>query len=379
MPVVLKDIDITDSHAPQAGEPGPAPDGTVEIGPVMIGSGGSGAEAASSGGGVQISEIAVNLSEPASGEQLAGGDLHPNPYGQGGDGGEGPASPADPGAGDLHPNPYGDPGDGGDELPANPYGEGPGGSDGAPELPPNPYGDEGGGDLHPSPYEGDGGSAGGGDAGGGDSGNGNGGDSGGGGDPDGGSGGGEGTPDPDGSGGEAGESGGRGGAGTHGGGAGAAGEAGPSGDIIGHLGGESHGRSGTGPLHDPGEERPNPDDSGSGGPTSSVAHAGASLELSFWDQAEGAVHGATSGGHAANADIGGLGLGHLTEGHAAAMDTTASHASFDLAGGFEHAVAPDAALAHDVSGASAHAEFGASAFHAAAELNSAHFANQMHI
>jgi hypothetical protein len=61
------------------------------------------------------------------------------------------------------------------------------------------------------------------------------------------------------------------------------------------------------------------------------------------------------------------------------MDTAISHESFDLAGGFEHAAAHDAALTHDVSGGSAHAEFGTSMLHDAAELNGAHFAHQMHI
>ncbi|MGJ4928324.1 hypothetical protein ACQR1I_15655 [Bradyrhizobium sp. HKCCYLS2038] len=260
-------------------------------------------------------------------------------------------------------------------------------------------GNSGGGDNAGGGNEGGGNEGGNGE--GGEAGNGNGGnDNGGGGengmpDPEGGgSGGANSSPNPDGgdTDGNDGNShislGGHG----HGGGDGLGEGVGDLGDMLGAPGGlhGSHGSNAVDPFHNPGEEMPNPDDSGSGGPTSNIAHVLAGGDLSalnahgsdsssiviggsFWDQAAGSAQGSSLA--TANSELGGASGAQVS--HLMAADSISESSTHDLSTSLDssahatlsHGLA-DAGFAHD-------AGLGSIALHDLSLGNA--FAHQMHI
>ena len=172
------------------------------------------------------------------------------------------------------------------------------------------------------------------------------------------------------------------------------------------AGGEQQGH---GPIHDPGEVMPNPDDNGTGGPNSNIAfgaQTNATVALSgaqdrggthgiiivgghdtvtaatgsFWDQAAGAAKGlnaAVSTSAVATAEIAGL-----NHSETSASGATSAH---EVSGVLDIG-APMAALAnagaHGAGFTSAsvdHVDLGTAALHDSLSLHSGAFANQMHL
>ena len=204
------------------------------------------------------------------------------------------------------------------------------------------------------------------------------------------------------------------GGGSDGNGNGGGGDGEGENDSLGDLGaiagvgtGSGGEQQGHGPLHDPGEEMPDPNGDGKGGPTSNVAFGAADLAAvqaleasaasqgaashagdagiiivgghdagSFWDQAAGATQGVTAVTSAsAFAEIAGQNQAATTATETSAHDVSSALDSSAhteaLVGGAAHD-AGFAAVAFD------HAELGTAALHSMS-LGASAFANQMHI
>jgi hypothetical protein len=173
----------------------------------------------------------------------------------------------------------------------------------------------------------------------------------------------------------------RGGGGGDGGGDGASEGPDGSGTFTGKLaaGGDQQGAAGPPGSHlprDPGEEMPNPEDTGIGGPSSHIAHG----VHSFWDQAAGATHGES---------IAHLSTSAVTESTAPlhiAFDAPAMTGAHDAVAGQSDTSTHSVTTTHDVSThdvgvahADVHAELGTATLHEALTLHGASFATQMHV
>ena len=174
------------------------------------------------------------------------------------------------------------------------------------------------------------------------------------------------TPDPDGDGSD--------GEGSH---------RGPTlnqGSSVGHLStqlaavGNSEDSAGSDSYHgpkDPGEEMPNPEDTGGGNPVANVAHGAAG----FWDQATSATQGAT-GAQLSTAAV----TVHASESQLA-FNAAATSILNDVSGAHADASAHAAADGHDLaaSGAALHDELGTVTLHDTLTLSGGTFATQMHV